>query len=328
MTIRRPRATDLALLGIVALILVAIGLSTQLQPTSTLDERARNLAGELRCPVCQGLSIADSPAPLAEQMRRIVREQLAAGATDQDVRDFFVARYGTWILLAPPTGGRDLLLWLAPGVFVLLGLIVVTLRGQRRVPASPRTRTTRLGRLATLAVGVGIVGGLGLPLVLAVGARTAGQEITGFFPGAGSPPSVADLEARVAAQPTEVSSLLALADAYAAAGRLDEAAALYRRALDEDPGSVRALVGVGVILVLADRPDAAVVAFDRAIAVAPDDPDALIYRALARSRLDGPGSPAVRADAERFLAVAPDDPRGDMARRLMAPAASEAPSGP
>lgn len=323
MTIRRPRATDLALLGVAALILVAIGLSTQLQRASTPDERARNLAGELRCPVCQGLSIADSPAPLAGQMRRIVREQLAAGATDQAVRDFFVARYGSWILLAPPISGRDLLLWLAPGVFVLLGLIVVTLRGRRRAPAGPRTRTARLGWLATLALGVGIVGGVGLPLVLAVGARTAGQQITGFLPG--SSPSVADLEARVAAQPTDVSSVLALADAYVEAGRLDEAPALYRRALDKNPGSVRALLGIGVILVLADRPDAAVLAFDRALAVAPDDPDALIYRAFARSRLDGPGTPAVRADAERFLAVAPDDPRGDMARRLMAPAAGGAP---
>lgn len=325
MTIRRPRATDLALLGVVALILVAIGLGTQLQRASTLDERARNLAGELRCPVCQGLSIADSPAPLAEQMRRIVWEQLAAGATDEDVRDFFVARYGTWILLAPPAEGRDLLLWLAPGVFVLLGLIAVALRSRSHTHGGPRIRTAGLGRLGTLALTAGIVGGVGLPLLLAVGARTGNQEITGFFPGRGSAPSLADLEARLAAEPTEVSSLLALADVYVLAGRLDEGAALYRRALQQEPESVRAWVGIGVILVFADRPDAAAVAFDRAIAVAPDDPDALFYRALARARLAGAGSPAVRADAERFLAVAPYDPRADMARRLLAPAASGAP---
>lgn len=325
MTVARSRWTDLALGAVIVAIVAAIGLSLQAQRPTTHDERARNLASELRCPVCQSLSIADSPAPLAEQMRSIVREQLAAGATDQDVRDFFVARYGTWILLAPPVRGRDLLLWLAPGAFVLVGLVALTIRGRSRGRGRSAARTSRLGRWATVALGVGIVGGLGVPLVLAVGGRLAGQEITGFFPGGDRSPALTDLEARVAARPNDVGDLVALADAYTAAGRLDEAGQIYRRALAQDPKSGRALVGIGVILVLADRPDAAVVAFDRAIALAPDDPDALIYRALASARLAGAGSPAVRADAERFLAVAPDDPRADMARRLLAPMASGAP---
>lgn len=324
MTLWRRRSADLALAGLVVAILAMVLLSLQTPPAPSLDARARSLAGELRCPVCQGLSIADSPAPLAEQMRRIVRDQLAAGATDQDVRDFFVARYGTWILLAPPARGPDLLLWLAPGAFVLVGLIAVTIRSRHRRRRPSGARTTRIGRLATVALGIGIVSGLGVPLVLAVGGRISGQQITGFFPG-GGPPSLGELEARVAAQPNAVPGLVALADAYTAAGRLDDASALYRRALEHDPENVPALVGIGVILVLADRPDAAVVAFDRAIAVAPDDPDALLYRALARARLDGPGTAAVRADAERFLAVAPDDPRADMARQLMAPPPSIAP---
>ncbi|MBY0398505.1 MAG: cytochrome c-type biogenesis protein CcmH [Thermoleophilia bacterium] len=325
MTVRRERAADLVLAGLVAAILLMVGLSLQAPRAVSLDDRARGLAGELRCPVCQGLSIADSPAPLAEQIRRLVREQLAAGATDQDVRDFFVARYGSWILLAPPAGGRDLLLWLAPGAFVLVGMVAITFRSRSRARRPPQAGTTRLGRVATVALGVGLVGGLGVPLVLAVGGRMSGQEITGFFPGGVGRPSLSDLEARVAARPTDVNDLVALADAYTAADRLDEASTLYRRALERDPESVPALVGIGVILVLADRPDAAVVAFDRAVAVVPDDPDALIYRALARARLDGPGTPAVRADAERFLAVAPDDPRADMARRLMVPPPSGAP---
>lgn len=325
MTVWRGRAADLVLGGLVAAILLMVAFSLQTPRAGSLDDRARSLAGELRCPVCQGLSIADSPAPLAEQMRRIVREQLAAGATDQVVRDFFVARYGNWILLAPPASGRDLLLWLAPGAFVLVGLVAVTLRSRRRARRQPKAGATRLGRAATGSIGVVLVGGLLVPLVLAVGGRITGQEITGFFPGGVGRPSLSDLEARVAARPTDVNDLVALADAYTAADRLYEASRIYRRALEQDPESVPALVGIGVILVLADRPDAAIVAFDRAVAVAPDDPDALIYRALARARLDGPGTPAVRADAERFLAVARDDPRADMARRLIVPRPSGTP---
>lgn len=325
MTGWRARSADLALGGVVVAIVLLIALSSQTQRAASLDERARSLAAELRCPVCQGLSIADSPAPLAEQMRRIVQAQLAAGATNQDVRDFFVARYGTWILLAPPPSGRDLLLWLAPGVFVLFGLLAVTLRSRSRARQGPQARTTRLGRLATVALGIAIVGGIAAPLALAVGARLTGQEITGFFPGGGGSPSLAELQARVSARPNDVLNLVALADAYVVAGRLNEAGSLYRRALEQDPQSVPAYVGIGVILVLADRPDAAVVAFDRAIAVAPDDPDALIYRAFARARIEGPGSPAVRADAQRFLVLAADDPRADMARRFLAPAASGSP---
>lgn len=319
------RWTDVALTALVATIVVAVWLSAQPGLSRSLDERARSLAAELRCPVCQGLSIADSPAPLAEEMRRIVREELATGASDQDVRDFFVARYGPWILLSPPIRGPDVLLWLAPGGFLLLGLLALVARRRRRASHRAGARTRRLGRLGSVALGIGILGGLAVPLALAVGGRIAGQQITGFFPGGGSP-SLADLEARVAARPTDPTTLVALADAYTAAGRLDEAGALYRRVLEQDPDNVPALIGVGVILIVADRPDAAVIALDSAIAVAPDDPDALIYRALARARLEGAGSAAVRADAGRFLAVAPDDPRADMARRLLASPTIAAPS--
>lgn len=324
MSVRSRSPADLALIGLVAAMLLMVVVSFQAPRAMSLDDRARSLAGELRCPVCQGLSIADSPAPLAAQMRRIVREQLAAGATDQEVRDFFVARYGSWILLAPPARGIELLLWLAPGGFVLLGLVALTMRSRHRARRGPATRPHRLGRLASVGLGLAVAAGLGVPLVLAVGARSGGQEITGFFPGARSP-SLAELAARVAAQPQDVDALLGLADGYVNRGRLNDATALYRRVLDVDATNVRALVGLGVILVLADRPDGAVLAFDRALAVSPDDPDALIYRALARARLEGPGTPAVRVDAERFLAVAPGDPRVDMARQLMRPPPSAAP---
>lgn len=102
------------------------------------DHDVYEVASQLRCVVCQNLSVADSPSEMAGQMRAIVRERLAAGQTPAQVRQYFVERYGDWILLAPPRRGFTLLVWLAPLVAVLVGLTVVTLlvrrwTGRRRV---------------------------------------------------------------------------------------------------------------------------------------------------------------------------------------------------
>ncbi|MEM8975529.1 MAG: cytochrome c-type biogenesis protein [Pseudomonadota bacterium] len=84
-----------------------------------LEQRARNLSAELRCLVCQNQSIDDSNAPLARDLRLLVRERLTAGDNDKQVLDFIVARYGEFVLLRPPFGLHTLLLWLAP--LLLLG---------------------------------------------------------------------------------------------------------------------------------------------------------------------------------------------------------------
>jgi cytochrome c-type biogenesis protein CcmH len=95
------------------------------------DQDVDEVASQLRCVVCQNLSVADSPSEMAGQMRAIVRERLAAGQTPAQVRQYFVERYGDWILLAPPQRGFTLLVWLAPLVAVLVGLTVVTLLVRR-----------------------------------------------------------------------------------------------------------------------------------------------------------------------------------------------------
>lgn len=79
-----------------------------------LEARARHLQRQLRCLVCQGESIDESNATLAADLRRLVREQLAAGKSDQEVQDFLLARYGDFILLKPPVRPYTWLLWLAP----------------------------------------------------------------------------------------------------------------------------------------------------------------------------------------------------------------------
>ena len=79
-----------------------------------LEKRAREISAELRCLVCQNQSIDDSDAPLAHDLRVLVRERLTAGDTDDEVRDFVVARYGEFVLLKPPFSPATLLLWLMP----------------------------------------------------------------------------------------------------------------------------------------------------------------------------------------------------------------------
>ena len=93
---------------------------------ATVNEDAvREVAGELRCVVCQNLSVADSPSEMANQMRGIIRERLAAGEPPEQVVQYFVDKYGEWILLAPRGRGFNLMVWAAPVVAVLAGLIAV-----------------------------------------------------------------------------------------------------------------------------------------------------------------------------------------------------------
>jgi cytochrome c-type biogenesis protein CcmH len=97
--------------------------TTQLSDPA-LQSRYLGLTHELRCMQCQNQTIADSPVGLASDMRREVREMLLAGKSDDDVRNFMVARYGDFILFRPRFSARTAWLWLAPGVLLLIGIFV------------------------------------------------------------------------------------------------------------------------------------------------------------------------------------------------------------
>lgn len=104
-----------------------------------LEARARSISGGLRCLVCQNQSIDDSNAPLARDLRLLVRDRLEAGDSDEDVRAYIVSRYGEFVLLRPPLNIRTVLLWLAP-LLVLLAAITIAVRVfVRRLPSSGRT---------------------------------------------------------------------------------------------------------------------------------------------------------------------------------------------
>jgi cytochrome c-type biogenesis protein CcmH len=116
-------------LGLVILAaIVAAQLLRPVEPTSAA-EQAKQLASELRCPDCQALSVAESRTDAAAAIRREIAAQLAAGRSASQIRDQFVARYGSWILLQPP----DPLIWLLPAAALLVGLAAFGwwLRGHR-----------------------------------------------------------------------------------------------------------------------------------------------------------------------------------------------------
>lgn len=92
---------------------------------SALERRTREVAAGLRCPVCQGLSIADSPSELALEMKGLVREQLAAGKTPEEIRAYFIGKYGEWVLLEPKAEGLNLLVYVLPLTLVIGGALFV-----------------------------------------------------------------------------------------------------------------------------------------------------------------------------------------------------------
>jgi cytochrome c-type biogenesis protein CcmH len=98
-----------------------------------LETRARDISRDIRCPVCQGETIDDSNAPIARDLRIIIRERLVAGDSDQAVIDYIVARYGEGVLFNPPAEGANLVLWLAGPALLLAGIGIAMAAARRRV---------------------------------------------------------------------------------------------------------------------------------------------------------------------------------------------------
>ncbi len=92
---------------------------------SALEADAAILAGELRCPVCQGNSIKDSPSEMAQEMRNLIRDQLRAGQSPDEVRAYFASKYGEWILLEPRAEGLNLVVYLVPFAVLAIGGAVI-----------------------------------------------------------------------------------------------------------------------------------------------------------------------------------------------------------
>jgi cytochrome c-type biogenesis protein CcmH len=122
---------------VVLLVLIGSQAAHAVLPDEIMSDpakelRARNLSRELRCMVCQNQAIDDSEAPLARDLRLLVRERIAAGDSDQQVLDFLVARYGEFVLLKPPLEPRTWLLWLLSPLVLAGGGLALWLQARRR----------------------------------------------------------------------------------------------------------------------------------------------------------------------------------------------------
>lgn len=122
----RPLSQGLLLISLALTLLASVAWGE-------LEDEVRRIAAQLRCPVCQNLSVADSPGELANQMRDVIREKLAQGEGEEHIKAYFVSKYGEWVLLAPTKRGLNLLVWILPGLALVGGGagVVVTLRRWR-----------------------------------------------------------------------------------------------------------------------------------------------------------------------------------------------------
>ena len=138
----KTRATSFVIAALMAALLLgsstSYAIAPEQMPTPQLEARYLALIQGFRCMQCQDESLADSPVNLAADMRQQVREMLLAGKTDQQIRDFFVSRYGYFILFKPPFVLRTAWLWLAPGAMLLIG-VTVALRVIRKRAALAAT---------------------------------------------------------------------------------------------------------------------------------------------------------------------------------------------
>ncbi len=124
-------------LSVIILLLPCLAVAEEARPLADnpqVEARLKHLAVELRCMVCQNQTLADSDAPLAEDLRREIREMIAKDMSDQDIIDFLVARYGDFVLYRPPWKATTALLWLGPFLLLIAGAttLVFVLRGRQK----------------------------------------------------------------------------------------------------------------------------------------------------------------------------------------------------
>ena len=122
----------------------------EMLPDPALETRARGLSKELRCMVCQNQSIDDSDAPLARDLRLLVREHLRAGETDRQVLDFLIARYGEFVLLRPRFSPHTALLWLTPLGVLVIGALGIAMSARRQRSSEGNLTADEEGRLAEI----------------------------------------------------------------------------------------------------------------------------------------------------------------------------------
>lgn len=279
-----------SVLLVVAVVVVVWGVVAGLADPPTSD-RVHAITRDLRCPTCEAESVADSMSQSARDITDQVREQVAAGWTDDQIRSFYVDRFGAWILLEPPRSGASIVLWLLPAAVLTGGAIVAA---GRLAPGRHRTVLT----LSAVVLGVGLSAGL-----VVSGLDDRSEQLA-------SPPStsvasvdlravtVDEMEDVVAANPAVIGMRLALAERYLEQGRVDDALRHTAAAVDlpgTDQEYQRALRLHGWTAALSGAPASGATFLRAALALSPDDRDAWWF--LARVEFSGLGDAEAAAEA-------------------------------
>lgn len=313
----RPRQAAKAVVLLVLLLGAALGVYRSARVAGD-DDPARRLAAGLRCPACQGESVADSRSPIAAAMREVIADQLQAGHSPAEVRTYLVSRYGAEILAAPPARGWGLLLWLVPALALGIGT-GSALRGHRRTrryrhtpvpatrPAPVRSGTARPEDRTRRAIAAGGIWNAGAVAVLALvgGVAVAAPHLTAVPRPAAAPDPVASAD--------PVLDLLALARTAEGQGRYEAAAQMYRTALAQRPDDEIRL-RLAFTLIRTGRSAEAARLAETVLAGRPDAPDALLMLGLAQRDTD----PATSTRTlRRFLDRAPGHPAAAEIRRMV-----------
>jgi cytochrome c-type biogenesis protein CcmH len=279
---------------IVTAALAVFVIASLLTAPDPSEDRARTIGMLIRCPVCQGESIADSPSQTARDMMDLIEQRIAEGLTDQQIIDELLASYSEALLLDPPVGGSTIWVWLAPIGAFAVGLAMIARRVRPSPAASPRAvleqaaparsrRRFAIGALALLIAGAGAL--------VAVGQfrqdRADSGLLSGIAAGNVDPDSVSDetLEAVIAANldhPDIAGMQLALANRYFEDRNYQKAFPHYQAVLDGSPSppeAAEAYMRLGWMVYDGNgEVDLGLTLIDNALEIAPDDPFALYLK--------------------------------------------------
>jgi cytochrome c-type biogenesis protein CcmH/NrfF len=310
-------ASLIAVMGAVLLILMS--------PNPAHEDRVAEIGSAIRCPVCQGESIANSPSQMAEDMMDLVAERVAAGATDQEIIDELLASYTGALLLDPPPEGNTLLLWLAPALALLAGIVVIywwKRHPGKEAPSGSAVTTRSRSRL--IAGGALLVAAFaGIVVVAANSLQDRVASVSGVADVSDqdlSDVSNETMEAVIAANAdnSQVNGMrLALAERYFEA-RDYRAAFPHYLTVAEDPGAtsaeaVTALVRLGWMAYDGNgEVETATRLMDEALAIDPESDVAVYVR--ARVRWCGAGEADEAVTVFRGLLEDPDLPAGTRAQ--------------
>lgn len=304
---RLRRSAGLVILaGLLAVAGVAVWRSFEARPAGTAD----GIAAGLRCPACDGETVAQSQSPVAAAMRATIAQQLAAGRSPDQIRAWFADRYGRDVLAEPGLDGTGLVLWLVPGLVLLVASGLALGARRRRAPRRARAPAARTGTAMGTPKRLGRAWNLsaaclaGTVLAVAIGGHYFAARAAATV--ASSPPVSAS-----PSDPTQAS--LDVAERLEQQGQYAAAADIYRQVNAEHADDDVAL-RLAFVLVRAGEPRQAVPVAQGVLKHRADDPDALLVLGLAQRA-------AHLADADatlrRYLAVAPQAPAAAEVRRLL-----------